>query len=74
MKKLAKEYATTIIPIAVFILALFFFGFFIGYAKGIDAHIEMVKKVQCESKYSDKPLYEVPAECFKYFNIPKGGI
>jgi hypothetical protein len=66
-----KEDAQVTIMLIIIAGAIFFAGYAIGYARGIDDYAERTKENKCLWDYSFKPAIEVSAECYKYFDIKK---
>jgi hypothetical protein len=45
----------------------FFLCFVLGFSYGMNRHAEIVKKVDCESRFRFEPFNTVTSECIKYF-------
>jgi len=66
-----KDDFEAIFMIGIIAAFLIFTGWAAGYNKGMDAYAERIKERDCKWKYQSKPVNEVSAECYKYFDIKK---
>ena len=75
MNKFTRDDYWGIAAIGMFLLLIFLAGYFVGnlrgYGQGLDKAMEIQRKVDCTSKYSNVSIDEVPIKCWKYFDVKK---